>query len=100
VSNTDTALNNTRVSSVFSPVCGSRSRTGIVAVIRIALDPFTGQYPSFSHAVNPATNVAFGARQSDQQLVIERQPREPSAPTDLHPASERETPALSWNVRR
>jgi predicted O-methyltransferase YrrM len=29
-------------------------------MIRIAFEPFLGQYPSFSHALNPATNVASG----------------------------------------
>ena len=41
-------------------ISGSRSRAAIGAMILIAFDPFIGKYPSFSHVLQPATNVAFG----------------------------------------
>jgi hypothetical protein len=48
-------------------------------VIRIALDLFTGQYPSFGQALNPATNVASGHAGATSNWLLSDGQREPSA---------------------
>jgi hypothetical protein len=42
-------------------------------------DPFTGQYPSFSHALNPATNVASRHAGATSNCLLSDGQREPSA---------------------
>jgi hypothetical protein len=83
--NTNTVLNSVIVSPVSAPLTRSRSLTGRGAMIAIARSPLAHAIPQREPPLEPGHERRVWPRERDEQLVRDRQPRQPVTRTDPHP---------------